>query len=230
MEQRAALMQIALSRQGPDGQQLDRADRAVKHAKKQIETTEKDIANMEEKLTKFKAKLKDQQKKAEAAQKELDEVKARCVPGSRSADTPCDPQVLVQSGLSTFKANLPNLSTASDPLVLHRMVEEAFRKTVTQLAVPAPAGTETPLGLPPGKAAGQQHANQQDPNPAHQVQQQPLQVPTQPVRAAPNGPEGRPPNPRASEEDRAEKERGRSRSHGRSKENEDAADAQSPSS
>ena len=222
-------MQIALSRQGPDGQQLDRADRAVKHAKKQIETTEKDIANMEEKLSKFRAKLKEQQKKAEAAQKELDEVKARCVPGTRSMESPCNPQALVQSGLSTFKANLPNLATATDPLALHRMVEEAFRKTVTQLAVPAPAGTEFYLGMSPRKAAEQQLANQQAANLANQQQQQ--VAPTQPVRAAQNGVEGRPAHPRANDDEKAEKDttRGRSRSHGREKENEELADAYSSS-
>ena len=212
MEQRAALMQIALSRQGPDGQQPDRADRAVKHAKKQIETTEKDIVNLEEKLTKFRSKLKEQQKKAEAAQKELDEVKARCVPGTRSVEAPCDAQALVQSGMTTFKANLPNLATATDPVTLNRMVEEAFRKTVTQLAVPALVGTEFPFGMPLRKATEQIVANQQV---AHLASQQQA-IPTQPVRGAQDGMEGRSVHPRCNDDDKADKDttRGRSRSHG----------------
>ena len=224
MEQRAALMQIALSRQGPDGQQLDRADRAVKHAKKQIETTEKDITNMEEKLAKLRTKLKDQQKKAEAAQKELNEVKARCVPETRSMETACDPQALVQSGMTTFKANLPNLSMASDPLTLHKMVEEAFRKTVTQLATPAPVGTEFPLGMSTRRAVEQMNANaaQQEAPPLNQ--RQPL-APAVP-RGARDGTDARATNSRTGDDDKTDRQpvRGRSRSHGRDKENEELAD------
>ena len=228
MEQRAALMQIALSRQGPDGQQLDRADRAVKHAKKQIETTEKDITNLEEKLTKLRAKLKEQQKKAEAAQKELNEVKARCGRETRSMDAPCDAQTLAQSGMTTFKANLPNLTTATDPAMLNKMVEDAFRKTVTQLATPPAMGTNPPLGVNASKAIEQVNANANQQAPPPLSQRQP-NIPLVP-RGARDGTEPRAVNPKAADDDKSERgsARGRSRSHGRDKENEDQADLYAP--
>ena len=113
---------------------------------------------------------------------------------------------------------------ASDPLALHKMVEEAFRKTVTQLAAPAPMGTEFPLGMGTHRAVEQMNANaaQQEAPP---LNQRPPLAPAVP-RGTRDGTDARATTSRTGDDDKTDRQpvRGRSRSHGRDKENEELAD------